>query len=126
MTRAVLAHLSALAAVAIAAAAGLGLIYAGMLAFLGPLAVRLAVRDAFAVRHARAALRFNVSIALYLAATVVAMRTLVGHPWSVQLVPFCLFLTIFLAFNWLAFTLIAAPRAGSGQTFTYPMTLGRN
>ena len=119
------AHLSSLAAVVLLTAAGAGLVYAGMAAFLGPLAVRLVARDAFARRHATVALRFNVSIALYLAVIVFGLRVLAGSPYTVQLVPFCLFLTILIAFNWLVFTLIGAQRAGSGQTFTYPMTIGR-
>jgi uncharacterized Tic20 family protein len=40
-------------------------------------------------------------------------------------VPFLLFLNMMPVFNWFMFTLIAIHRAATGQTFTYPMTLGR-
>jgi uncharacterized Tic20 family protein len=123
------AHLSSVAAVIlVTAAAGRVVIWAGMLAFLGPLVVRVAVgrRDAFVRRHATAALRFNLSVALYLVAIVVVMRLLAGSPYTVQVVPFLLFLNLLTALNWLMFTAIGAQRAVTGQLFTYPMTLGRS
>ena len=67
---AVASHASAVvAAAAAAAAAGGPAIWTGMLAFLGPLLVLRAsrrARDPFARPHAVAALRFNLSVALYL------------------------------------------------------------
>jgi uncharacterized Tic20 family protein len=122
------AHLSSVAAVIlVTAAAGRVVIWAGMLAFLGPLVVRVALgrRDAFVRRHATAALRFNLSVAVYLVAIVVVMRLLAGSPYTVQVVPFLLFLNLLTALNWLMFTAIAAQRAVTGQLFTYPMTIGR-
>jgi uncharacterized Tic20 family protein len=98
-------------------------VLAGTLAFLGPLAARLALRDPFAQRHAAAALRFNLSIALYLGVLVGGLRLLAGSPYTVQLVPFALFVNLVLALNWLIFMLVGAHRAVTGQTFTYPMTI---
>lgn len=121
-------HLAAAATVVIAVAvAGGVVIWAGMVAFVGP-AVVLATagrRDAFVRRHAAAALRFNLSLAVYLLAIVAGMRLATGSPYLVQLVPFLLFLNLILAFNWLVFTAIGAVRAASGQLFTYPLTLQR-
>ena len=31
-----------------------------------------------------------------------------------------------LVLNWLLFAIVGVHRAATGQTFTYPMTLGRN
>jgi uncharacterized Tic20 family protein len=123
------AHLSSVATViAVTAAAGRVVVWAGMLAFLGPLVVRavLGRRDEFVRRHAAAALRFNVSVALYLVAIIGSMRLLAGSPYTVQFVPFLLFLNLLTALNWLMFTAIGAQRAVTGQLFTYPMTLGRS
>ena len=125
---AVAAHASSLAAViAVTAAAGRPVIWAGMLAFAGPLVVGLALRpgEPFIRAHLRAALAFNVSIALYLAAIVATVRLTAGSPYTVQLVPFLLFVNMLLAFNWLVFTLIAMHRAATSQLFTYPLTLPR-
>jgi uncharacterized Tic20 family protein len=122
------AHLSSVAAViTVTAAAGRVVIWAGMLAFLGPLLMRVAAGrgDEFVRRHATAALRFNVSVAVYLVAIVALMRLLTGSPYTVQVVPFLLFLNLMIALNWLMFTAIGAQRAATGQQFTYPMTLGR-
>jgi uncharacterized Tic20 family protein len=44
----------------------------------------------------------------------------------VQFLPFFLFLNLLVALNWLLFSVIAIHRAATGQTFTYPMTLGRS
>ena len=42
-----------------------------------------------------------------------------------QLVPFLLFLNLMLVLNALLFAVVGIHRAATGQTFTYPMTLGR-
>jgi uncharacterized Tic20 family protein len=118
-----MAHLSAAAVVLAALVAGAPLLLAGGAAFLGPLAARLALRDPFARRHAAAALRFNLSLLLYLGALVAGMRLLAGSPYTVQLVPFALFVNLVLVLNWLIFMLVGARRAATGQTFTYPLTL---
>jgi uncharacterized Tic20 family protein len=44
---------------------------------------------------------------------------------AVQLVPFLLFLNLMLVLNWLMFAAVGMRRAATGQTFTYPMTIGR-
>ena len=82
-------------------------------------------RDAFVRAHGRAALRFQLSLAVYLAAIVGLMHLASGSLLRVQLVPFLLFLNLMLLLNWLLFALIGMHRAATGQTFTYPMTLGR-
>ena len=83
-------------------------------------------RDAFVRAHGRAALRFQLSLAVYLAAIVGVMHLASGSLLRVQLVPFLLFLNLMLLLNWVLFALIGMHRAATGQTFTYPMTLGRN
>jgi uncharacterized Tic20 family protein len=82
-------------------------------------------RDPFARAHGHAALRFQFSLALYLAAIVGAAHLATGWPGSVQLIPFLLFLNLMLLLNWLLFAGIAIHRAATGQLFTYPLTLGR-
>jgi hypothetical protein len=62
--------------------------------------------------HADAALRFNVSIGLYLVAIVRPARLLADLPDTVQVVPFLSFC------NRLLFTAIAIQRAVTGQTVT--------
>jgi uncharacterized Tic20 family protein len=121
-------HASSLAAVIlVTAAAGRPVIWAGVLAVAGPLAAGLALRphDGFVRAHVRAALAFNASLALYLVAIVATIQVTAGSPYTVQLVPFLLFVNMLLAFNWLVFTGIAVHRAATGQLFTDPLTLPR-
>jgi uncharacterized Tic20 family protein len=123
---AVVAHLSPVAVAALAcAAAGRPVLWAGMIAFVGPLAVWAAARGRapFACAHAGAALAFNLSIAVYLAAITGGLHLTMGSPYTVQFVPFLLFVNMLLAFNWLVFCAIGAQRAATGQLFTYPLTL---
>ena len=40
--------------------------------------------------------------------------------------PFLLFLNLVLVVNAVLFAIVAIRRAATGQTFTYPMTIGRN
>lgn len=127
--RAALASHLAAAAVALAAtvlAGGIEL-WVGMITWLGPLVVLIGAgrRDGFARRHAVAALRFNASVALYIGLILAGLRLTTGSPYTVQFVPFLLFLNLLVAFNWLVFTAVAMQRAGTGQEFTYPMTLRR-
>jgi uncharacterized Tic20 family protein len=124
MRAAAVAHLSSVVAVAAAVVvAGGPVLWAGAAAFLGPLSARLALRDPFARRHAAAALRFNVSIAVYTAAIGVALALIPTGPYTVQLIPFLIICNLLVALNWLLFTIIAVHRAATGQTFTYPMTI---
>ena len=98
-----------------------------VLAHLTPLTALLAVLrgDEFARAHGRAALRFQFSLAVYFAAIVAILELTRGTVVAVQLVPFLLVVNLMLVLNWLLFTMIAVHRAATGQTFTYPMTLGR-
>ncbi len=82
-------------------------------------------RDPFVRAHGRAALRFQLSLAVYLAAIVGIMHLTSGSLLRVQLVPFLLFLNLMLLLNWALFAVVGMHRAATGQTFTYPMTLGR-
>ena len=99
-----------------------------VLAHLTPITALLAVLrgDAFARAHGQAALRFHLSLAVYFAAIVGVLELTRGTVVAVQLLPFLLFVNLLLVLNWLLFTVIAVHRAATGQTFTYPMTLGRN
>jgi len=101
---------------------------AAVAAHLTPVTAALAAlsRDPFARAHGRAALRFQLSLAVYLVAIVGAMHLAEGSVVRVQLVPFLFFLNLMLVLNWLMFTIIGIHRAATGQTFTYPLTLGRN
>jgi uncharacterized Tic20 family protein len=94
-------------------------------AHLTPVTAALAAlsRDDFARAHGRAALRFQVSVAVYLAAIVGLMHLAEGSLVRVQLAPFLLFLNLLLLLNWLLFAVVAVHRAATGQTFTYPMSL---
>jgi uncharacterized Tic20 family protein len=83
-------------------------------------------RDPFTRAHGRAALRFQCSLALYLGAIVLVMNLLEGSIVAVQFVPFLLFLNLVLVLNAVLFAIVAIHRAATGQTFTYPMTLGRH
>jgi uncharacterized Tic20 family protein len=98
-----------------------------VLAHLSPVTALLAAcsRDAFTRAHGRAALRFQLSLAVYLAAIVALMHLTKGSLVAVQLVPFLLFVNLILVLNWLLFAIVAIHRAATGQTFTYPMTIGR-
>jgi uncharacterized Tic20 family protein len=111
-------------AVAGAAVAGRPVIWAGALAFLGPLAVLVAWgrRDAFVRGHALAALDFNLCVALVLGLVVAGLASVDGSPASIQLVPFLIFVNLLVALNWLLFALVGTHRAAHGQPFTYPMT----
>ena len=80
-------------------------------------------RDAFVRAHGRAALRFQSSLAVYVAAIVGVMHLVSGTLAGVQFVPFLLFLNLMLLLNWLLFALVGMHRAATGQLFTYPLTL---
>jgi uncharacterized Tic20 family protein len=119
-------HLSAVAVAAcVVAVAGKPVIWAGMVAFLGPLAVlpTLGRRDPFVRRHAREALWFNLSVALYLGVIVAGLLVTPRSPYTVQVLPFLIFLNLLIAFNWVVFTAIAAYRATRGLSLSYPLTI---
>jgi uncharacterized Tic20 family protein len=98
-----------------------------VLAHLTPVTALLAAcsQDAFTRAHGRAALRFQLSLAVYLAAIVALMHLTKGSLVAVQLVPFLLLMNLLLVVNAALFALVAIHRAATGQTFTYPMTIGR-
>ena len=99
-----------------------------VLAHLTPVTALLAVArgDAFTRAHGVAALRFQLSLVVYLAAIVGVLELIRGTVVAVQLVPFLLFLNLLLVVNAVLFAIVAIRRAATGQTFTYPMTIGRN
>lgn len=99
-----------------------------VLAHFTPLTALLAARsrDAFTRGHGRAALRFQLSLAVYFAAIVAVLELTRGTIVAVQLVPFLLLMNLLLVVNAVFFAIVAIHRAATGQTFTYPMTLGRN
>ena len=99
-----------------------------VLAHLTPVTAQLAIArgDAFARAHGAAALRFQLSLAVYFAAIIGVLELIRGSVVAVQFVPFLLFLNLVLVLNAVLFAIVAIRRAATGQTFTYPMTLGRN
>jgi uncharacterized Tic20 family protein len=99
-----------------------------VLAHLTPITACAAAcsRDPFTRAHGRAALRFHLSLAVYMAAIVGIMHATEGSLVAVQLVPFLLFVNLVLLLNWVLFAIVAVHRAATGQTFTYPLTIGRN
>jgi uncharacterized Tic20 family protein len=121
--KAAVAHLSAAVVVATLLLGGAPLVLAGTAAFIGPLAARLALRDEFARRHAAAALRFNLSVALYTGAIWAAAALIAIGPYTVQVIPFLVLASLLVTLNWVLFTAVAVHRAATGQSFTYPMTI---
>ncbi|HEY6887999.1 MAG TPA: DUF4870 domain-containing protein [Solirubrobacter sp.] len=99
-----------------------------VLAHLTPVTACVAAcsRDPFTRAHGRAALRFQLSLAVYFAAIVGVLELTRGTLVAIQLIPFLLFLNLVLVLNAVLFAIVAIHRAATGQTFTYPMTLGRH
>lgn len=97
------AHLSAFAA----------LVLSG-LPPLGPLVVWLLKREGhpFIAEHAREALNFNISMAIYAVVSLVLILVLVGF----LLLPA-------VAITWLVLVVVAAVRASNGQPYRYPITI---
>jgi uncharacterized Tic20 family protein len=101
---------------------------AAVAAHLTPVTAALAAfasRNEFVRAHGRAALRFHVSLAVYFAAIVALLELTRGTLVAVQLVPFLFFLNLMLVLNALLFAAIGIHRAANGETFTYPMTIGK-
>ena len=99
-----------------------------ILAHLTPVTTLLAIvrGDGFARSHGVAALRFQASLVVYLAAIIGALELIRGTMFAVQIVPFLLFVNLLVVVNAVLFAIVAIRRAATGRTFTYPMTLGRN
>ena len=53
------------------------------------------------------------------------VRRRTGSPYTLQFLPFVFVMDILVAFNWLAFTIIATHCAATGQLLSYPMSLRR-
>jgi uncharacterized Tic20 family protein len=103
------AHLSAL----------LSIFFVGF-SFIGPLVIYLAKKDDPFVRgHAAEALNFNLSFLLYAVILgivgVILLIVLVGILVLLALLP--------LGLLWLVLICVAAAKAGSGQTYRYPLTI---
>jgi uncharacterized Tic20 family protein len=97
-------------------------------AHLTPVTAALAAfagHDPLVRAHGRAALRFQLSLAVYIVTIVGAAHLTRGTVVSVQLVPFLFFVNLMLVLNWLLFAAVGMHRAAHGQTFTYPMTIAR-
>jgi uncharacterized Tic20 family protein len=102
--------------------------HAAVAAHLTPVTAALAAfvsDDPFVRAHCRAALRCHLSLVVYFAAIYGLLMLTRGSLIAVQLIPFLFFLSLMLVLNWLLFTVVAIHRAATGQTFTYPMTIGR-
>ena len=86
-----------------------------ILAHLTPVTALVASlsHDPFTRAHGRAALRFQLSLAVYLAAIVLVMNALEGSIVLVQLVPFLLFVNLVLVLNALLFAIVAIHRAAT-------------
>ncbi|PJK15028.1 hypothetical protein CO613_02740 [Lysobacteraceae bacterium NML07-0707] len=116
---AMLAHLSAL----------LGLIFsAGILVFLGPLVFWLIYKDrpekAFIASQAKEALNFQISLALIIFVTAIAMMVLSIIPFIGWLIAALLGLGLLvLAIADFVLTIIAALKAKDGIAYRYPFTL---
>jgi uncharacterized Tic20 family protein len=102
------AHLSALLA-----------LFVG-LPFIGPLVIYLIKKDdPFVRQHAAEALNFNLSVMLYAVVLFV-----VGAILLIVVVGFLVWLLLIpLGIVWLVLVVIAAVKAGQGETYRYPLTI---
>jgi uncharacterized protein len=107
-TYALAAHLSALLSV-----------FVGV-PFAGPLLILLVKKDDPFVRaHAAEALNFNLSVTLYAVVVVIVGLLLLIVAFDVLVLLALLPLTL----AWFVLTCIAASKAGSGETYRYPLTI---
>jgi len=89
-----------------------------VLPFLGPLVVYLAKKDEhpFIADQSREALNFNLSVTIYVFASILISLTiilaLVGIPALVVIL-----------LGWIILTIIAAVRANNGEAYRYPLTI---
>jgi hypothetical protein len=87
--------------------------FIGIPAFVGPLAVWILKRDeAYAAQQAKEALNFNISMAIYFVASLLAIILLVG----IVLVPV-------VAIAWFILVIMATVKASNGEGYEYPMTI---
>jgi hypothetical protein len=121
-------HGSALLSAGVAGlAAHRPLLWAVALAFLGPLGLWIVLRHAlpFVARHARQALAFNLSVAVYIAALFAAFAAVGMAGTLMPLVPVFLFAVLVLVVNWAVLTVVAVGRALRGEPMDYPFVLRR-
>lgn len=87
--------------------------FIGIPSFVGPLVVWLIRRDdPYSSEQAKEALNFNISMAIYFIASVVAILLLVG----IVLVPI-------VAVAWFILVIVATIKASNGEEYRYPMTM---
>jgi uncharacterized protein len=123
---AALAHLASLPVVALViAAAGRPLVWAGLAIPLGPAVVVALVRrkSTFVRAHAREALLFGCSVALYAVVLAGGLTLVIRSEYTLVLLPLLLLALLLLAVNWVLFSVLAAIEAGRGAPFSYPLTL---
>jgi uncharacterized Tic20 family protein len=88
--------------------------------FIGPLVIYLMKKDdAFVRAHAAEALNFNLSVMLY--GVVLGILGLVLLIVVVGIFVWLLLIPLFFA--WLVLTIVAAVKAGQGETYRYPLTI---
>lgn len=87
--------------------------FVGVPSFIGPLVVWLFKRDdVFAGDQAKEALNFNISMAIYFVASLVAILLIVG----IVLVPIVII-------TWFVLTIVATIKATNGEYYRYPATI---
>lgn len=87
--------------------------FVGIPSFVGPLVVWLFKKDdPFITDQAKEALNFNISMAIYFIASLLAIILLVG----ILLVPI-------VAISWFVLVIVATIRASNGEAYRYPATI---
>ena len=87
--------------------------FVGIPSFVGPLVVWLFKRDdVFAGDQAKEALNFNISMAIYFIASLLAIILLVG----LVLVPI-------VVVSWFVLTIVGTVKASGGEYYRYPATI---
>ena len=84
--------------------------------FIAPLIILLAADDAFARNNARAALNWQISLAIYVFISVVLIFTIILAPLSILVI-------IVLSVLNLVLIIIAAVQASKGEVYNYPLAI---
>ncbi len=94
--------------------------FAGVAGAMAALVVWLIIRDrsSFAAEHAKEAINFNLSMFLYVAASILLVIFTLGIGLLVA-VP----LWIVLGISWIVCTIVTAFKAYDGETYRYPLTI---
>ncbi|MFH7242728.1 MAG: DUF4870 domain-containing protein [Spirulina sp.] len=81
---------------------------------LGPLLIWLVKRDEmpFVDDQAKEALNFNLSMTIYMVASVLMILVLVG-----------ILMIVILSFVWMVLVILAAVRSNEGMAYRYPLTI---